>query len=173
MRRECREHFPRHRLQRKPRVSDPGMHYGTCVTHVPWCMSGSLARSGRGNVSGIPRACATRNFTYLVRGPYSWPRRMHLRAARIFNNWWVRTRLARLTHSGPIWRQRSWSPLAQVMVRYSQWDPEDETSVKFETKYHDFRLSAVNESIEKVYFLFLLRYVSIIACNVKMWSMLE
>ena len=25
-----------------PRVSDPGMHHGTCVTHVPWCMPGSL-----------------------------------------------------------------------------------------------------------------------------------
>ena len=25
-----------------PRVSDPDMHYGTCVTHVPWCMLGSL-----------------------------------------------------------------------------------------------------------------------------------
>ena len=25
-----------------PRVSDPDKHYGTCVTHVPWCMSGSL-----------------------------------------------------------------------------------------------------------------------------------
>ena len=25
-----------------PRVSDPDMHYGTCVTHVPWCMPGSL-----------------------------------------------------------------------------------------------------------------------------------
>ena len=23
-------------------VSDPGMHHGTCVTHVPWCMPGSL-----------------------------------------------------------------------------------------------------------------------------------
>ena len=22
-----------------PRVSDPDMHHGTCVTHVPWCMS--------------------------------------------------------------------------------------------------------------------------------------
>ena len=32
---------PRHRFQRKPLVSDPGMHHGTCVTHVPWCMSGS------------------------------------------------------------------------------------------------------------------------------------
>ena len=24
------------------RVSDPDMHHDTCVTHVPWCMSGSL-----------------------------------------------------------------------------------------------------------------------------------
>ena len=26
-------------------VGDPGMHHGTCVTHVPWCMSGSLTSS--------------------------------------------------------------------------------------------------------------------------------
>ena len=25
-----------------PQVSDPNMHHGTCVTHVPWCMPGSL-----------------------------------------------------------------------------------------------------------------------------------
>ena len=25
-----------------PRVSDPDMHHGTCVTHVSWCMPGSL-----------------------------------------------------------------------------------------------------------------------------------
>ena len=62
--------FPRHRLQRKPLVSDPGMHHGTCVTHVPWCMSGSLTRNGGENVPGIPGACATRNFAYLVRGPW-------------------------------------------------------------------------------------------------------
>ena len=24
------------------RLSDPDMHHGTCVTHVPWCMPGSL-----------------------------------------------------------------------------------------------------------------------------------
>ena len=47
------------------------MHQGTCVTHVPWCMSGSLARGGGGNVPRIPGACATRNFAYLVRGPYN------------------------------------------------------------------------------------------------------
>ena len=25
-----------------PQASDPDMHHGTCVTHVPWCMPGSL-----------------------------------------------------------------------------------------------------------------------------------
>ena len=70
LRRECRERFPRHRLQRKPLVSDPGMHHGTYVTHVPWCMSGSLTRSGGGNVTSISGACATRNFTYL--GLFPW-----------------------------------------------------------------------------------------------------
>ena len=25
-----------------PQVSDPDMHQGTCVTHVPWCIPGSL-----------------------------------------------------------------------------------------------------------------------------------
>ena len=28
-----------------PSVSDPGMHHGTCVTHVSWCMPGSLTSS--------------------------------------------------------------------------------------------------------------------------------
>ena len=28
-----------------PRVSNPDMHHDTCVTHVPWCMPGSLTSS--------------------------------------------------------------------------------------------------------------------------------
>ena len=58
--------FSRQRLQRKPLVSNSGMHHGTCVTHVLWCMSGSLTH---GSGENIPDACATRNFTYLARGP--------------------------------------------------------------------------------------------------------
>ena len=50
--------FPRRRFQRKPLVSDPGMHHGTCVTHVPWCMSGSLTCGDGEIVPGIPGACA-------------------------------------------------------------------------------------------------------------------
>ena len=57
---------PRRRIQRKTRVSDPGMHHGTCVTHVPWwkreltilaSLSGLLTRGGGENVPGIPGAC--------------------------------------------------------------------------------------------------------------------
>ena len=49
---------PRCQFQRKPLVSDPGMHHGTWVTHVPWCMSGSRTRGDGENVPGIPGACA-------------------------------------------------------------------------------------------------------------------
>ena len=70
MRRECWGRFPHHRLQGKPIVSDPSMHYGTCVKHMSWCMSGSLTHDSGENVPGIPDACATRNFTYLIRGPW-------------------------------------------------------------------------------------------------------
>ena len=69
MRSEWLERYPRHRLLRKPLVNDPGMHHGTCVAHVPWCMSGSLTCGDGEIVPGIPGACATRNFAYLVRGP--------------------------------------------------------------------------------------------------------
>ena len=70
MRRECQKLF-----STPPRVSDPDIHHGKCVTHVPRCMPGSLTsgfllsrwrekRSRHG-------ACATRNFAYLVRGPFT------------------------------------------------------------------------------------------------------
>ena len=39
-----------------PPVSDPDMHHGTCVTHVTWCMSGSLT-------SGFPlKSVAAKTF---------------------------------------------------------------------------------------------------------------
>ena len=76
--------FPRHRLQRKRLISDPGVHHCTCVTHVPWCMSGSLARGGGENVPGIPGAHATRNCTYLARG--QWPANSRSQYTSIYNN---------------------------------------------------------------------------------------
>ena len=77
MRRECRERFPRHRLQRKPLVSDPGMHHGTCVTHVPWCMSGSLNCDGGGKRSRHSRRM--RNPQFYVSGK---------RPMAPFTTWW-------------------------------------------------------------------------------------
>ena len=61
-------------LSPPPRVFDSGMYHDTCVTHVLWCMpvsltSGILWSRWRGNVLGIPGACATRICLYLVRGP--------------------------------------------------------------------------------------------------------
>ena len=71
MRRECRERFPRHGLQRKPLVSDPDMNHGTCVTHVPWFMSGSLTRGGEETFPAFPTHAQPSIFTYLVRGPWT------------------------------------------------------------------------------------------------------
>ena len=70
MRQECRERFPRHLFQGKPPFNDPDMHHDTCVTHTPWCMSGSLTSGSGENVPSIPGACATHNFTYLASGPW-------------------------------------------------------------------------------------------------------
>ena len=53
-----------------PLISDPGMHHGTCVTQVPWCMAGSLNCGAGENIPCIPDACATPDFTYLARGPW-------------------------------------------------------------------------------------------------------
>ena len=39
MRRECQERFLRRRG-----LAIPTLHHVTCVTHVPWCMPGSLTR---------------------------------------------------------------------------------------------------------------------------------
>ena len=58
-----------------PRFSDPDMHNGTCMTHVPWCMPGSLV-SGfiwswwRGKRSRYPRRMRKSQIAYLVRGPW-------------------------------------------------------------------------------------------------------
>ena len=58
-----------------PLFSDPDKHHGTCVTHgMPGCRDRWLAVffevGGGKNVPGIPGACATLDFAYLVRGPW-------------------------------------------------------------------------------------------------------
>ena len=75
-------------FSKPPRVSDPDMHHGTCVKHVPCCMPESLTSAflwfrWRENVPGIPCACATRNLAYLVRGPWRYNDETNRRAVII------------------------------------------------------------------------------------------
>ena len=54
-----------------PRVSDPDMHHGTCVTHVPWCMPGLITTGFLwSRCRGSRSRHSWRNFTYLARGPW-------------------------------------------------------------------------------------------------------
>ena len=69
---------PRRRLQRKTLVCDPVMHHGTCVTHVPWCMSGSLTRCCGENVPGIPGACAPIILRIWQEAHGSWQRQWYI-----------------------------------------------------------------------------------------------
>ena len=72
-----------------PWVSDPDMHHGTCVMHVPWCMMGSLTsgflwRPWRGKRSRQSWRMRNSQFTYLVRGPCGAIRLSHDRP-----KWWL------------------------------------------------------------------------------------
>ena len=53
------------------RVSDSDMHHGTCVTHVPWCMPGSLTSGFLWSRWRGKKLTAFPAHTYLVRGPWT------------------------------------------------------------------------------------------------------
>ena len=60
-----------------PQVSDPDMHHGTCVTHVPWCMPGSLTSGFLWNRRRVKRSRHSRrmrNLQFYVSGkrPIVW-----------------------------------------------------------------------------------------------------
>ena len=124
MRRECRERFPRHRLQRKPLVSDPDMHHGTCIAHVPWCMSGSLTRDGDENVPGIPGACATHKFAYLVRGP--WGKEWNIKRCVLLCAWnykiitWVKSDLTSVWWVCLLWLSHKYLYLHRFRTQNSE-----------------------------------------------------
>ena len=68
-------------LRRKSLVSDPGMHNGTCVMHVPRCMSGSLTRV-RGKSSRHSRRM--RNLQFYVSGKRPIRRGVNNQSAEVF-----------------------------------------------------------------------------------------
>ena len=84
MHRERRERFTRQRRQSKLLVCDPGMHHGPCVTHVPWCMSGSVTHSGPPHV-GVTQVLYC----------WSWqPTRSNIRNREVYSCWpWLATNL--------------------------------------------------------------------------------
>ena len=51
-----------------PQVRDPDMHHGTCVTHVPWCMSGSLTCGFLWNRRRSRHSRRMRNLQFYVSG---------------------------------------------------------------------------------------------------------
>ena len=77
-----------------PQVSDPDMHHGTCVTHVPWCMPGSPTSGfiwNRRRGETIPAFPARmRNLQFYVSGkrPMMWWERW-LSTSWIFHLLWV------------------------------------------------------------------------------------
>ena len=69
VRRECREHFPHHHWLAIPACITARAWHTCCDAFRDRKLAVSFEISGGENVSDIPGQCATRNFTYLVRGP--------------------------------------------------------------------------------------------------------
>ena len=74
-----------------PQVSDPDMHHGTCVTHVPWCRPGSLT-SGfrwsrwRGKRSRHSRHMHNPQFYVSGKRPIEYPSETHLKLKSLENS---------------------------------------------------------------------------------------
>ena len=98
--RECQDRILHHRLQRKPPVSDPGMLHGTCVTHVPWCMSGSLTLGGGENVPGIPSAGSTPQFYVSGKRPIDYMVLLFIQ--------WITRNPYQITYHFPTFQLRLW-----------------------------------------------------------------
>ena len=64
-----------------PWVSDPDIHHGTCVTHVPWCMPGSLTSGffwirSQGKRSRHSRRMRNPQFYISGKRPMNFPQRL-------------------------------------------------------------------------------------------------
>ena len=76
-----------------PRISDPDMHHGTCVTHVPWCMPGSLTSSfiwsrWRGNRSRHSQRMRNPQFYVSGKRPIPWNLLAHIPLLLMNNSPW-------------------------------------------------------------------------------------
>ena len=138
MQRECQERFPRHRPQRKPLVRDPGIHHGTCVTHVPWCISGSLTHGGGENIPGIPGACITRIFYASDKKPITCSQHGRLCYILYLCNRWILFHVALLYYIGLLFKATWLKHHSHDVLQY--WDDPTTRCAEqqFWQKYHDF-----------------------------------
>ena len=133
MRRECRKCFPRLPLQMKSLVSDPGMHSGTCLTHVPWCMSGKRSRYSR----------RMRNFTYLARG--------------LWNKFIFKARLVKFRAINHIWKSYS-EKMLQLgfhktrLIHQMEWRPNSSANPQYVLLINNnlFSFNGISKIIRKI-----------------------
>ena len=115
-----------------PRVSDPDMHNGTCVTHVPWCMPGWLTSVfvwSRWREKHSPHSRRMHNPKFYVSGKRS--------MVDCYRTGWIRLRLCRLTLFCILWMyyrnyicgfRKSYNPciglttisVARILLQYMQ-----------------------------------------------------
>ena len=91
-----------------PRFSDPNMHHGTCVTHVPWCMPGLLTCCflwswRRGKRSRLSRCM--RNLQFYVTGKRPMLRYSSVRAKSMIYSTFV----AVVPHTTSHWKRPSYN----------------------------------------------------------------
>ena len=110
-----------------PRVTDSDKHHGTCVTLMPWCMpwpqtSRFLSTWCRGNVPRIPGACATRNFTYLLRSPWTLviPLDNSSPPSAAYMHQWIGSALVQIMACRRLFGTK---PLSKPVLGYCQLDP--------------------------------------------------
>ena len=102
-----------------PRVSNPDMHQGTCLTHVPWCVPGSLTS---GFLWSRRRSKHSRHSRH-VRNPQICPlcTNLNLYSNEVCRVWceWETERTMDITVISDIAHMRdSWNPSNLVSVRY-------------------------------------------------------
>ena len=106
-----------------PLVSDPDMHHGTCVTHLPWCMPGSLT-SGflwnrwRGNRSRHSQRMRNPQFYVSVKRPDFNFQQLFKQSIKVF----IRFKLFATLLAHKIWFNQLLKPSASDVIKSSPLD---------------------------------------------------
>ena len=109
-----------------PQVSDPDMHQGTCVTHVPWCMQRSLTSIlwSRWRGKRSRHSQHMRNSQFYVSGKRSMESSDHISSISCYGYWKTSPRMKkqRLATSRPLLSTLSSIFVTRyVFVIWSRW----------------------------------------------------